>query len=102
MIILHNCDELLDFMLSNYDSLYQGCVEFEGDIIEYNCMIPSTQVQLILSPKYTRTAFFVGRTIGDKFVLSIAKDLAFIDELPSVVLSKYVKAEIIATIRDEW
>lgn len=102
MIVLHNCDELLDFMLSNYDSLYQGCVEFEGDIIEYNGMTPNTQGQLIVSPKYTRTAFFIGRTIGDEFVLSIVKDSAFIDELPSVVLPEYVKTEIIATIKGEW
>lgn len=102
MLTFNNCDELLDFMYSNYNFPYQGYVEFEGDTIECCGMSPNTQGQLIVSPKYTRTAFFVGRTVDDKFVLSIVKDSAFIDELPSVVLPKYVKTEIIATIKGEW
>lgn len=101
MVTLNNCDELLSFMYSNYDSPYQGYVEFQGDIIPMNGMSPSVDM-IIVSPKYKRTAFIVGPTVDDEFKLSIVKGCAFMDELPSVVLPEYVKVELIATIKGEW
>lgn len=102
MVTLNNCDELLSFMYSNYDSPYQGYVEFQGDIVSIDGMSPSVDM-VIVSPKYKRTAFIVGKTtIDGYFMLSIVKDWAFMDELPSVVLPEYVKVELIATIKGEW
>lgn len=101
MIVLNNCDELLSFMYSSYDSPYQGYVEFQGDILPMNGMSPSVDM-IIVSPKYKRTAFILGPTVDDEFKLSIVKDCAFMDELPSVVLPEYVKVELIATIKGEW
>lgn len=101
MIVLMNCDELLSFMYSNYDSPYQGYVEFQGDIIPMNGMSPSVDM-IIVSLKYKRTAFIIGPTVDDEFKLSIVKDCAFMDELPSVVLPEYIKVELIATIKGEW
>lgn len=101
MVTLNNCDELLSFMYSNYDSPYQGYVEFQGDIIPMNGMSPSVDM-IIVSPKFKRTAFILGPTVDDEFKLSIVKDCAFMDELPSVVLPEYIKIELIATIKGEW
>lgn len=101
MVNISNCDELLSFMYSNYDSPYQGYVEFQGDIISMNGMSPSVDM-IIVSPKFKRTAFIVGKTIDSEFILSVVKDWTFMDELPSVVLPEYVKVELIATIKGEW
>jgi hypothetical protein len=101
MVTLNNCDELLSFMYSNYDSPYQGYVEFQGDIIPMNGMSPNVDM-IIVSPKFKRTAFIIGPTVDDEFKLSIVKDWAFMDELPSVVLPEYVKGELIETIKGNW
>lgn len=101
MIVFNNCDELLSFLYSNYDSPYQGYVEFQGDIIPMNGMSPSVDM-IIVSPKFKRTAFIIGPTVDDEFKLSIVKECAFMDELPSVVLPEYIKVELIATIKGEW
>ena len=101
MIVFNNCDELLSFMYSNSETPYQGYVEFQGDIIPMNGMAPSVDM-LIISPKYKRTAFIVGKTKDGEFILSMVKDWAFMDELPSVVLPEYVKVELIETIKGNW
>jgi hypothetical protein len=66
-----------------------------------NGMSPSVDM-IIVSPKFKRTAFIIGTTIDNEFKLSIVKDWAFMDELPSVTLPEYVKVELIATIKGEW
>jgi hypothetical protein len=101
MVTLMNCDELLSFMYSNYETPYQGYLEFQGDILPMNGMSPSVDM-IIVSPKFKRTAFIVGPTVDDEFKLSIVKDWAFMDELPSVVLPEYVKIELIETIKGNW
>lgn len=101
MIVFNNCDELLSFMYSNYDSPYQGYVEFQGDIVDMFGMSPVVDM-IIVSPKYNRTAFIIGNTVDNEFKLSIVKGWAFMDELPSVILPEYVKVELIATIKGEW
>lgn len=99
------CDELIEFMVKNYDIPYVMNAEFQGDFIQiggFPVEVNSESI-IIASPKYKGVAWLISSSPNDGwFRLSIIKDCAQLDEVCSVDLLDYVKMELIATLKGEW
>lgn len=102
--ILHNCDEVLEFLVKTYKHPYCGEVFFQGDLYVADGFIPDIHPSTVIidSPKYERTMFIVGPEENGKFLLSIIIVSDIVDQMPGIVLPGYVREEIITTARGEY
>lgn len=96
MITLQNPEELLEFLVRNYDSPYIGKLMFEGSICKAEGIGICSYAYVLLSPKYTEYIFFIQKSFdGEHTIISIGKSGILTDQLPSVVIpDKYVAGEI--------
>lgn len=97
-IRLNNCDEVLKFLVENYDQPYVGFVEFQGNEVEC-CGMPSQADFIVVSKEYLNTIFLISYPVDGKFELQIIIDFASTDELPTIILPEYAYNEMICTIK---
>lgn len=100
-----SCYELEEFMVERYDNPYEGEAIFQGDFVMmggFPVEVNSESI-LIVSPKYKGVVWLVTDINKDGwFRLSILKDYAQFDQLPSVDLPNYVKYQLIEVLQGKW
>lgn len=102
--VFNNCDELVNFMVENYDHPYIGEASFQGDRVIFDGLMPNISVDTIIvaSAKHPRAVFLVSPWHDGEIELSIITGKGNLDQKPGAILPAYVKDELIATIRGEW
>lgn len=97
---IHNCDELIKFLVNEFASYPLDCVEFQGDILE----ITTTDYT------YEELGFIVNNTLisiassaeGYFDVKACTAPIKFGGLARSICVPDYVKNEFIATLSGEW
>lgn len=102
MITLQNTEELLKFLVNNYDRPYIGKLMFQGDICESTGIGINPCARVLLSPKYSEFIFFVYKNYyRENIILSISKSGGSLDQIPSVILPNYVADELVFEITQD-
>ena len=100
LVILNNCDELIEFVCNELADYPGDIVEFQGETLEV------TKTDL----SYEEIGVIKGNTLvsisssaeGFFDLHAIKSTMSFDDNFPCVVVPDYVKDELIATLKGEW
>lgn len=98
---LNSCDELIEFMIENYEHPYRGNdICFQGDFIEIDgfCVNLTLDSILAVDAKHPGYAFIISPWKDNWIQLSIFKGFGNMDQRPAAIIPAYVKDELIATI----
>ena len=97
---IHNCNELIEFLVNAFASSPLDCVEFQGDILEIT----------MTDYTYEELGFLVDNTFisiassaeGYFDVKACTAPIKFGGLAKSICVPDYVKNELIATLSGEW
>lgn len=100
----NNCDDLINFMVENYNHPYIGEAVFQGDKILIDGFMPNIEVDTIIvaSAKHPGAVFLVSPWSDGKIELTIIIGKGNLDQKPGAILPAYVKDELITTIEGKW
>lgn len=97
---IHNCDELIKFLVEEFASYPLEQVEFQGDIVDIT----------MTDYTYEELGFIVDNTLisiassaeGYFDVKACTAPIKFGEYARSICIPDYVKEELIATLSGEW
>ena len=97
---IHNCDELIKFLVNEFSSYPLDCVEFQGDVLDIT----------MTDYTYEELGFIVDNTLisiassaeGYFDVKACTTPIKFGESVRSICIQDYVKNELIATLSGEW
>lgn len=100
LVVCHNCNELIDFVINKLDDYPLDFLEFQGDILEV------TKTDL----SYEEFGVIKGDTLvtisssaeGFFDLHAVRSPMSFNDNFPCIVVPNYVREELIATLKGEW
>lgn len=102
MIELRNPEELLEFLVMNYDSPYVGKFIFEADTCVAAGIGVHERSYVFLSPTYPEYIFFMCEDYyKGNIILGLSKSGGSIDQIPSVVLPKSCAGELVFEITQD-
>ena len=106
MIYINNCNELISFMVHAYNAIPRivDTVVFQGDECTIDGMMPNPVTNKVIIPHESNKYKFVLEDSFNRelsvFIYSIDDDRY--DQTVVITLPKYVKNELIATLKGEW
>lgn len=103
---LNNCSELISLLIEAYHTVPAiiGTVLFQGDECYIDGRIPnSTSDKIIIPHKSNKYKFILEDSLsGELAVFIYNTDINYYGKTASIILPKYIKEELIATIKGEW
>ena len=102
---LNNCNELISLLIEAYHTVPAiiGTVLFQGDECYIDGRIPNpTSDKIIIPHKSNKYKFILEDSLsGELAVFIYNTDINYYGKTASIILPKYIKEELIATIKGE-
>ena len=103
---LNNCSELISLLIEAYHTVPAiiGTVLFQGDECYIDGRIPTpTSDKIIIPHKSNKYKFILEDYLSGELAVFIYNiDINYYGKTASIILPKYIKEELIATIKGEW
>ena len=103
---LNNRNELISLLIEAYHTVPAiiGTVLFQGDECYIDGRIPNpTSDKIIIPHKSNKYKFILEDSLsGELAVFIYNTDINYYGKTASIILPKYIKEELIATIKGEW
>ena len=103
---LNNCSEVISLLIEAYHTVPAiiGTVLFQGDERYIDGRIPNpTSDKIIIPHKSNKYKFILEDSLSGELAVFIYNiDINYYGKTASIILPKYIKEELIATIKGEW